>query len=255
LERPKIRTINSRKTDEPLPLLEHLGELRKRIINSLLVVAFCACLVYPFIPDIIKNLTHPVGKLYFLTPTEAFFTRVKLTIFLGLFISLPFVFYQIWIFVERGLLSREKKFVLPITLLSFLLFTAGACFGYFVIVPVGVQFLLSYGTETLVPMISVSRYISFLFALVFSFGLIFELPLVIGFLTKIGILNYQGLKKNRRIAIVAIFIVAAALTPGPDVFSQLLMAGPLLVLFETGVLVAYLIEKKNRIAGQDLKKV
>jgi sec-independent protein translocase protein TatC len=255
LERQKSKTINSWKIDEPIPLLEHLGELRKRIINSLLVIVFCACLVYPFIPDVIKNLTKPVGKLYFLTPTEAFFTKIKLTIFLGLFLSLPFVFYQIWTFVERGLLSREKRFVLPITLLSFLLFTVGACFGYFVIVPTGVQFLLSYGTETLVPMISVSRYISFLFALVFSFGLIFELPLVMGFLTKIGILNYKSLKKNRRIAIVAIFIAAAALTPGPDAFSQLLMAGPLLLLFEAGVLVAYFIEKKNRIAGQSLKKV
>jgi len=208
-------------------------------------VAVCSVGVYPYINVVLKHLTHPVGQLVFISPFEAFWSRIKLTFFLGIFISLPFVLYQIWKFIQKGLLAREKRFVLPLTFLSFVLFSLGGCFGYFVIIPVGMKFLLAYGTQTLVPMISISRYLSFLFGIVFSFGLIFELPLIIGFLTKIGILQSQTLRTKRRFAIVGIFIAAAALTPGPDVFSQLLMAGPLLVLYEMSIIVARLIESRR----------
>lgn len=138
---------------------------------------------------------------------------------------------------------KEKSSLLMLSFSSYILFSLGAGFGYFVIIPVGVKFLLAYGSQTLVPMISVSKYISFLFALVFSFGLIFEMPLILGFLAKAGILEAKTLSQNRRLAIVGIFIAAAALTPGPDIFSQLLMAGPLLVLYEISIIVARLIER------------
>jgi sec-independent protein translocase protein TatC len=185
-----------------------------------------------------------VGKLVFISPVEAFWSRVKLTFFLGIFISLPFVLYQIWTFIQKGLLARERRFVFPLTCISFLLFSVGGGFGYFVIIPIGIRFLLAYGTETLVPMLCISRYLSFLFCVVFCFGLIFELPLIIGFLTKIGVLQSQTLRAKRRFAILGIFMVAAILTP-PDVFTQLLMAGPLLVLYEIGIYVARLIERRK----------
>lgn len=194
---------------------------------------------------VIRHLARPVGKFIFTGPVEAFWVRMKLAFFLGLFASMPFVLYQFWSFIERGLLPAEKRMAGRITVISFGLFAAGAGFCYFLILPIGVKFLFAYGSDVLVPMISISRYLSFVFALVFAFGLIFELPLAIGFLVQIGILRSQTLRGQRRFMIVAIFIVAAALTPGPDVFSQVLMALPLLVLYEISIIVARVIERRK----------
>jgi sec-independent protein translocase protein TatC len=244
LNTEKEKKVKKKQLDEPISLLEHLGELRRRLIYSAVAVVLCAAGTYPFVTTVLIHLTQPVEQLVFISPVEAFWARVKLTFFLGIFVSLPFVLYQIWQFVQRGLLAREKRFVLPITCLSFALFCLGGSFGYLVIFPIGMRFLLSYGTETLVPMISVSRYLSFLFCVIFSFGLIFELPLAIGFLAKIGILKSQTLREKRKFAVLGIFAVAAILTP-PDVFTQLLMAGPLLVLYEISIYVARLVESRR----------
>ncbi|MFH1577936.1 MAG: twin-arginine translocase subunit TatC, partial [Candidatus Omnitrophota bacterium] len=241
----RTKAIKTKQLDEPRPLLEHLGELRKRIIYSLIAILLGAAGVYPLVNTVLGHLIQPVGQLVFISPVEAFGSRLKLTFFLGIFVSLPVVLYQIWKFIQKGLLPREKRNVFPLVFLSFILFSLGGCFGYFVIIPIGVKFLLSYGTETLVPMISVSRYLSFLFSLVFCFGLIFELPLIIGFLTKLGILRAEVLRTKRRFAVLGIFVTAAILTP-PDVFTQLLMAGPLLALYEISIHVARLIEAKAK---------
>jgi len=188
--------------------------------------------MYPLVDFVIRDLAKPVGKFIFTGPVEAFWTRIKLAFFLGLFAAMPVVLFQVWSFIQRGLMPKEKNIVGMVTAVSFALFAAGSAFCYFLILPVGVKFLLAYGSDVLTPMISISRYLSFVSAMVFAFGLVFELPLVIGVLAKIGILKSAGLCKQRRFAIVFIFIVAAALTPGPDVFSQVLMALPLLVLYE-----------------------
>lgn len=232
--------------DDPLPLLSHLEELRKRLVYVIAAIALCSVAVYPFIDVVIRDLAKPVGTLIFTSPMEAFWSRVKLTFFLGIFAGMPFVLYNAWSFVNKALFPKERRFILSFTCLSFALFSAGAAFCYVYVLPVGVKFLLAYGSEVLVPMISVSRYLSFAFGLVFSFGLIFELPLVIGLLSKAGILKSSTLRKQRRYAVVVIFIAAAALTPGPDVFSQLLMAGPLLALYEAGVIVARIIERRRK---------
>jgi len=231
--------------DEPIPLLTHLEELKKRLIYSLAAVAVCGFAVYPAVDIIIRDLARPVGTFIFTGPVEAFWTRFKLAFFLGLFVSMPFVLFQFWSFIERGLMPKEKHMAGRITAISVLLFATGASFCYFLILPVGVRFLLAYGSDVLVPMISISRYLSFVFAMVFAFGCIFELPLAIGFLAKAGILKSGTLRRQRRFIIVFIFIAAAALTPGPDVFSQVLMALPLLVLFETGIMVARFIERRK----------
>ncbi|MDD5348286.1 MAG: twin-arginine translocase subunit TatC [Candidatus Omnitrophica bacterium] len=231
--------------DEPGPLLAHLAELRTRIIYSLCAVALCAVALYSSVDAVVRHLAKPVGTLYFIGPIEAFWSKIKLSFFLGLLVSLPFVLFQVWSFIQRGLLPREKRFVLAVTAASYVLFLAGASFCYFLILPVGVRFLLAYGSEVLVPMLTISRYLAFVTALVFAFGLIFQVPVIIGFLVHAGILKARDLRRQWRLAVVAIFIVAGALTPGPDVFSQIVMAGPLIVLYVLGIGVATLIERRR----------
>jgi sec-independent protein translocase protein TatC len=242
-------TFNHPRLDEPIPLLSHLDELKKRLIYSLIAVVACSFAVYPAVDIVIRDLARPVGTFIFTGPVEAFWTRLKLTFFMGLFAAMPVVLFQVWSFIQRGLMPKEKSAVGIITVISFLLFAAGASFCYFLIIPVGVKFLLAYGSDVMIPMISISRYLSFVFGMVFSFGIVFELPLIIGFLTKLGIVQSVTLRKQRRFAIVIIFIAAAALTPGPDVFSQVMMAIPLLVLYEAGIIVARIIEKRRKQNG------
>lgn len=244
METPK-KIKKTEQFDEPIPLLGHLADLRKSLIYSIVAIAICSVAVYSRVDWILKDITKPVGKLYFLSPFEAFWSRIKLAFFLGIFLSMPVVLFQIWNFIQKGLLPKEKRFILSVTAISFLLFILGAGFCYFLVLPVGVKFLLAYGSETLVPMLSVSRYLSFVFGLVFSFGMVFELPLIVGFMAKVGILQSQTLIKQWRFAVVIIFIAAAALTPGPDVFSQALMAGPLLILYAASILVAKIIERRK----------
>ncbi|MBU1088237.1 MAG: twin-arginine translocase subunit TatC [Candidatus Omnitrophica bacterium] len=231
--------------DTPLSLMDHLEELRNRILFSLVLIISCTALVYNFTTEIMNILVRSVGKLYFMGPAEAFWVKVKLAFFIGLYCSLPFLFYQIWKFVELGLRRDEKKQVLPLTIFSFLLFTIGACFCYFFVIPVAIKFLLSYGTETLIPLISVSKYLSFIGCLVFAFGSTFQLPLVLMFMARIGIVNARSLCKFRRFAVLGSFIVGAALTPTPDMVNQTLLALPIIVLYELSILLIRIFERKG----------
>ena len=230
--------------DKEISILEHLSELRKRLIICVISVALLSFLSYKFVPVILKNLIKPVGGLVFITPTEAFWVNLKLSLMAGTYFALPIIFYQIWRFINIGLKKGERKNVLPFVLISLILFNTGAWFCYFFIVPLGIKFLLSYSLGILKPMISANSYLSFITVMLLSFGLIFQLPLVIAFLTKLGIVSPQSLKKYRRVAIVSIFIIAAVLTP-PDVFTQTCLALPLILLYEASILVAKTIHKKN----------
>ena len=230
--------------DTPRSLMEHLEELRNRIIFSLVLVLVCMGLVYNFTGRIMDILVQSVGKLYFMGPAEAFWVKVKLAFFVGFYCSLPFLFYQAWKFIEIALKKEEKKYILPLTISSFFLFTIGGSFCYFFVIPVAVRFLLSYGSETLIPLISVSKYLSFIGCLVFSFGGTFQLPLVLMFLSRAGIVDVSGLKKFRRFAILGSFIVGAALTPTPDMVNQTLLALPIIVLYELSILLIRIFERK-----------
>jgi len=232
--------------DEPSPLLAHLDELRKCLIVSAIAVIVCSCVAYSWVDPIIRDIAKPIGKLYFTSPMEAFWSRLKLAFFVGIFLSMPLVLSQVWRFVHRGLFPKEKRFIFWLTTVSFALFAMGSAFCYFVVLPAGVKFLMEYGSDVLLPMISITRYLSFVAGMVFSFGIIFELPLVIAILVKAGMLKSITLRKNRRYAIVLVFIAAAILTPTPDAFNQLLMAVPLLVLYEIGVIVARIIERRRK---------
>ncbi|MFA5118984.1 MAG: twin-arginine translocase subunit TatC [Candidatus Omnitrophota bacterium] len=217
---------------------EHLDELRGRLIKSLAAVALGACVVYHFSDAILTVLAKPVGKLVFIDPTEAFIAYLKLSVWGGLFLASPFVIYHLWKFVGGGLKKSESRYVYMYAPASFLLFLLGASFGFFVIISFGMKFLLSFGSNFMAPMITISRYISFLGAMIVAFGLVFQLPLVMHFLTKLGVVTPEFLSAKRKYAMVCIFIAAGVLTPGPDIFSQLSMAVPLLILYEVGVILS-----------------
>lgn len=238
-----------------MPFTQHLEELRKRLIISVVAVGigFIAC--YGFKEQIFEVLMKPwiaalpkgqEAKLIYTAPHEAFFTYMKVSFVAGIGVAMPVIFYQMWKFIAPGLYDNEKKYLIPIVFFSTFFFVGGALFGYFFVFPVGFQFFTSFASEFITPMISTKEFFSFSVRMLFAFGFVFELPIFAFFLAKLGIINTKLLKSKRKYAIVLIFIVAAVITPSPDVFSQCLMAGPLLVLYEVSVWVTYFFGKKEK---------
>jgi len=223
------------KEDNRLTIVEHLNELRGRVIKSLIFVIVCSAILYNLIGIILPVIIRPAGRLVFIAPTEAFIVNIKIVFLGGIFISSPFLLYQVWQFVSMALKENEKKYVLIFGIISFFLFILGAAFGYFIIIPIGLKFLLGFATDFITPMITISKYISFVGTMIFAFGVVFQLPLILLFLTKIGMVTPMFLSSKRRHAIVCMFILSATLTP-PDVITQCLMAVPLLVLYEIGII-------------------
>jgi sec-independent protein translocase protein TatC len=238
--------------EHKMSLTEHLIELRKRLIRSVIIlfIGFGVCYYYKdWVFDIItKPLTRVLpknGYLIYTGLTEAFFVYMKLAFFASLIITSPFILYQIWKFISPGLLLKEKKYVVPFVLSSSLLFISGVLFGYFIALPPAFEFFVSFNNKYLQAMISFKDYLSLFVTFLLGFGLSFELPIFIFFLTKLGIVNAKMLSKQRRYAILVIFIAAAILTPSPDALSQILMAIPLMFLYEVSIFVARFAEKKK----------
>jgi sec-independent protein translocase protein TatC len=192
---------------------------------------------YFFAEYMIDFLIRPVGEVYFMAPTEAFGVRIKISLFAGLMASIPIILYQLWKFVVPGLYKHEVHLVVPVVFFGTLFFLIGAVFCFMVVLPVGVKFLVGFGTENLKPLISVGKYLSFALWMVLAFGVVFELPVISFFLGKAGIITHRTLSKGRRYAIVGILLLAGAITPSPDVFSQLMLAGPLYFLYEVSILL------------------
>ena len=235
--------------EEELPVTEHIEELRQRLIKSAIAIVVGFLIAWPFKKQILLFLERPLppnlqGKLIFLSPPEAFFTALKVSFFAGIFIALPFVLYQVWKFIEPGLYEHEKRFLLPFMFFSVFFFFLGAAFAYFVILPFGLRFLLGFMGDLLTPQITIGSYISFVIQMILAFGFVFLLPVVVWLLSKLGVINYRMLEKNRKFAILVIFIVAAVLTP-PDAFSQVMMALPLLVLYELSIRVSKIAGKEH----------
>jgi len=237
--------------DQKLPFTTHLEELRKRLIVCCAAVGVGFLICYGFKDQIfhfiaiplIASLPNDNSWMIFTGVTEAFFTYLKVSFLAAIFLSLPVIFYQLWAFISPGLYSKERKVIFPFVIFSTLFFVTGAAFGYFVVFPFGFKFLLGFATDTIRPFPSVREYLSFATKLLMAFGLIFELPLITFFLSRTGLITYRTLTRNRRYFIVIAFVGAAALTP-PDVVTQLLMAGPLLILFELSVAVARIFGQK-----------
>ena len=222
-----------------MPISGHLQELRSRLIKSVLILLLFFGGAFYFSDNLLFLLKRPLhAELIFLSPAEAFWADLKVSLFVGLLASLPVILYEVWQFVAPGLLPNERGYFLPFMILSTLLFFAGMAFCYLVALPFALDFLIDYGRRSgITPQISISMYIDFNLKFLLGFGLIFELPLVMLFLAKIGVLTPALLTRNRKYAVLAAFFIAAVLTPTPDVFNQCVMAIPLLLLYEIGILV------------------
>ncbi|MBI5814718.1 MAG: twin-arginine translocase subunit TatC [Nitrospinae bacterium] len=233
--------------EEKLPFTTHLEELRQRLIYCLVTVGVVFMAVYAVSGDIYQFVRKPIGiDLVFLSPTEAFFVYLKLSIYVAVMISTPMLLYQAWEFVAPGLLAVERRYTGAFVVIGTLFFAIGAAFCYFAVLPIGLQFLIGYGGEGLKPMISVGNYLSFVFMFTLAFGIIFEMPLVIVFLASMGLVTPDWLAKQRSYFIVGDFVVAAILTPTPDVVSQLMMAVPMMILFEAGLFAARFFTAKKQ---------
>lgn len=223
--------------DGSMTLIAHLTELRSRLIKSLIAVAVGSVVGYCFIGDIMHYLTLPAGKLYYMQPSEAFFTYIKVAIVAGFLLALPVVFYQAWRFFLPALTRKERLVLGLVVPISVLLFFAGLAFSFFLVLPAGIRFFMSFGNGELEALFSVNRYFDFVISFVLPFGFVFELPLIITILGKIGILSSRFLGKYQRIVIFLSFILGAIITPTPDIFTQSMIALPMIILYEVGYLI------------------
>jgi len=233
-----------------MPFLEHLEELRRRILIGLLSTVIFTLGSFPFTGTLLNFLTLPndglenPAKLIFLKPAGMLVVRMEIALAAGIIISLPVLLFQLWMFVSPGLLPKEKEFFLPTILFTTFCFLFGAFFAYKILIPVVLPFLFSMGTESIKATINITEYIGFVLRLIILSGLIFELPVLSFFLARIGVLTPDFMRKYRKYGIVLVFIFAAVITP-PDPMSQLLIAFPLLILYEISIIVARFAQKKR----------
>jgi len=231
----------------------HLEELRNRLIKCLVAIGAGFVGSYFFKEKFFQVLVYPLlkameekGTLIFTGVPEPFFVYLKVSLVAGVFFSAPVILYEIWAFVAPGLYSHERRYVVPFVFFSSVLFLLGTSFGYYIVCPYGFRFLLGFASHNIQPMLAIKEYFSFSTKLLLAFGFVFELPLFIVFLSKAGIVTPQALSRQRKYAILVIFAVAAILTP-PDVATQIMMAGPLIALFEVGIILAKIFGKKEKL--------
>lgn len=245
--------------EEKQPFLIHLEELRKRLIYCAVAVGAGFVIAYIFSESLFNILISPLrnqmshsDRLIFTNLPEIFLTYLKIAFIAGILLSSPFIFYQVWLFVAPGLYKHEKKYVIPFVVFSTILFIGGSLFGYFIVFPFGFKFFLSFANDYIHAFPSVKQYFSFSITLLFAFGLVFELPVVIFFLSKVGLVTSRFLKEKRKYAVLLAFIVGAILTP-PDVITQIMMAIPLIVLYEIGIIISVISEKREEEKEEELE--
>lgn len=239
-----------------MPFTEHLAELRKRLIRVFIAlgVGFAVCYLfkerlYHFLTIPLNAVLPPDSSMIFTSLPEAFFTYLKVAFFASIILTSPFTLYQMWRFISPGLYPSEKKYVAPFVIFSTIFFIGGSSFAYYLVFPLGFKFFIAFGTEHIKPMLSMKEYLSFSFKLLLAFGIIFELPVLMFFLGRIGMINSKTLITKRKYAILLIFILAALFTP-PDVVTQILMALPLLLLYEVSIWVVKMGEKKAAVTEE-----
>ena len=222
----------------------HIADLRKRLVISCLTVAAMFFVCFSFYEPILNWMMVPVeavlpknSQMVAVEIQETFFTALKVAFFAGFIVSLPVIFWQLWLFLDPGLYDHEKKLVISFVFFATLMFLSGSAFAYYIVVPVGFEFLINFGSTVVTVLPSIGKYVGFFTKLLIGFGIAFELPVITFFLAKIGLVDDRMLKDFFRYAIILIFVVSALLTP-PDVISQLLMAAPLTLLYGVSIYIA-----------------
>jgi sec-independent protein translocase protein TatC len=259
----KIKTNNNTMSKkDKSPFTEHLGELRDRLVRSFIAVGIGFVIAYFFKEKLFEILTAPLivamgetgnSKMIFTGLPEAFFTYLKVSLLAGVLVSTPVLFYEFWMFVSPGLYRTEKKYLLPIVILSVFFFIVGSSFGYFIVFPYGFKFFLGFANENINAMPSMKEYLGFASKMLLAFGFVFELPLVLTFMARMGLVTVDFLKKNRKYALLLFFVGAALITP-PDVVTQIMMALPLMILYEISIIGARVFGKKPSIDSEDEKE-
>jgi len=248
---------------EPMPtmgFLDHLEELRKRIVYSVVAVVVGAGLCWGYRERIYGVMQKPImdalrahglaEKLVYLNPTDPFNLYLKIAMLAGLFLTSPFVLYQVWMFISPGLYRNEKRYVFPFMVSTITLFTLGGYFGYRIAYPRALDFFIGFSAQ-FQPMITVGEYTQLFLSIVLGMGLIFEMPILVFFLAFMGIMSPAFMVKNFRYAILVIFILAAIVTPTPDVVNMCVFAAPMLGLYALSIGVAWVVHPKQRQARKE----
>ncbi len=225
-------------------LKPHIEDLRKRLTISLITVAVMFFVMFAFWQPLLNWMIAPLNEVLpkgssviFTKVQEPFFTAIKVSFFASFIVSLPIIFWQIWLFVAPGLYENEKRMVIPFVLFATIMFLIGAVFCYYIVIPFGFEFLINFGSQLFTALPSIGEYVGFFTKLLIGFGIAFELPVFTLFLSKMGLVTDETLKEYFKYAVVIIFILSALLTP-PDVLTQFLMAGPLILLYGFSILIA-----------------
>ena len=231
----------SKERDKELSLLQHLGELRSRLMVASFGVLITTGIAFFFAKDIILLLEAPahLGKpLQIISPTEGFTTYMRVSLFTGIALSMPIILYEIYAYIDPALRPNERRFLLTLGPFVLLLFIGGMAFCYFLLLPNAINFLFTFGSEVFEASPRASEYISFVTTFILGSGLVFEMPVIIYAITAIGLVQRSWLAKQRRYVVLIVFIVAAVITPTPDPFNQTLVAIPMYLLFEVGLLLS-----------------
>ncbi|KAB3530244.1 twin-arginine translocase subunit TatC [Alkaliphilus serpentinus] len=234
--------------DKKLSLVGHLEELRKRIIIIAIALIMGGVISYFYVDKIVDYIIMPAKELKFiyLSPPDLFLAYIKISLLTGLIITLPIVLYQIWRFVLPGLDLKQRLYLVLANILAMVFFLLGAAFAYFGIVPLTIEFFIKMSRDDIEPLFSFANYISFVGSMLLSFGLTFQLPILVMMLSQFNIVNPTFLRKSRKFIILIIFIVAAILTP-PDIVSQILLATPMVLLFELSIIISsFIYKRKNK---------
>jgi sec-independent protein translocase protein TatC len=235
--------------------LDHLEELRRRILYSIIAVAlgFFAC--WGYAEKIYEIMQRPImvalrhnglsEKLVYLNPTEPFNLYIKVGAMAGLFVASPFVLYQVWLFISPGLYRHEKRYVMPFMFSTVALFLAGGYFGYKLVYPQALEFLIGYGKQ-FQPMITIGEYTDLFLTIIIGMGVIFEMPILVFFLSLMGIVSAGWMWRNLRYSILVIFIIAAIVTPTTDILNMCIFAAPMVALYVLSITIAWLVHPKQR---------
>jgi sec-independent protein translocase protein TatC len=240
-----------RVSSEPqMTIMEHLEELRSRLMKSIIAVVITTALSFAFTESIMRILIEPAGiKPVFLRPTEMFITYFKVALLAGIMLAMPMLIYQFVQYIWPGLQGGERKYVRVIVPAATLSFVIGVLFTYFIILPFSLRYLVSFGGNLVEAKWAIGEYISFVTTLLFWSGVIFETPLIMFFLARLGVITPQFLSKNRKFAIIIIAVLAAVITPTPDPFNMGLVMLPLLVMYEVGILLSKIAYRERKVVA------